>query len=84
LQQQKSCAQWFNPDMKWASVWTHLNGELPRGSALSAGEAEVHYYASDEFIVAAQKGQIFHKPIVIKDKLMDSRMHTIDSVASLL
>ncbi|KAF2108871.1 hypothetical protein BDV96DRAFT_586839 [Lophiotrema nucula] len=83
-QQQKCRAQWFNPDTKWASVWTHSNGELPRGSALSAGEAEVHYYASDEFIVAARKGQVFRKPIVIKEKFMDSGMHTIDGVASLL
>ena len=52
-QQRKSRAQWFNLDTKWASIWTYSNGELPCGSALSAGEAEVHYYASNEFIVAA-------------------------------
>jgi hypothetical protein len=83
-QQQKSRAQWFNLDTKWASIWTHSNGELPSGSALSAGEAEVHYYDSDAFIIAARKGQIFHKPIVIKEKFMGSGMHTIDGVASLL
>jgi hypothetical protein len=83
-QQRKSRAQWFNLDTKWASIWTHSNDELPCGSALSAGEAEVHYYDSDTFIIAARKGQIFHKPIVIKEKFMDSGMHTIDGIASLL
>lgn len=83
-QRQKSRAQWFNPDTKWASIWTHSNGELPRGSALSAGEAEVLYYTSEELIIAARKGQIFYKPIVIKEKFMDSGMHTIDGLASLL
>jgi hypothetical protein len=83
-QQRKSRAQWFNFDTKWASIWTHSNDELPRGSAPSAGEAEVHYYDSDSFIIAARKGQIFHKPIVIKEKFMDSGMHTIGGVASLL
>lgn len=83
-QQRKSRAQWFNLDTKWASIWTHSNGELPYGSAPSAGEAEVHYYDSDAFIIAARKGQIFNKPIVIKEKFMDSGMHTIDGVASLL
>jgi hypothetical protein len=83
-QQRKSRAQWFNLETKWASIWTHSNGELPCGGALSAGEAEVHYYDSDTFIIAARKGQIFQKPIVIKEKFMDSGMHTIDGVASLL
>lgn len=83
-QHQKSRAQWFNRDTKWASVWTHSNGELPCGSAPSAGEAEVPYYASNDFIVAARQGQIFHKTIVIKEKFMDFGMHTIDGVASLL
>jgi hypothetical protein len=83
-QQQKSRAQWFDSDTKWASIWTHSNGELPRGSALSASEADVHYYASGEFIVAARKGQIFDKPIMTKEKFMDSGMYTIDGVASLI
>lgn len=83
-QHRKSRAQWFNLDTKWASIWTHSRGELPRGSAVSAAEADVHYYASAEFIAAARQGQIFHKPIVIKEKFMDSGMHTIDGVASLL
>jgi hypothetical protein len=83
-QRQKSRAQWFNSYTKWASIWTHSNGSLPRGSAISAREAEVHYFTWDEFIVAARNGQIFDKPVVVKEKFMDSGMHTIDGVASQL
>jgi hypothetical protein len=83
-ERQKSRAQWFNSRTKWASIWTHSNGSLPRGSATSPGEAEVHYFTSDEFILAARNGQVFDKPVVIKEKFMDSGMHTIDGVASQL
>lgn len=83
-QQRDLCAQWFNSDTKWASVWTDPTDELPRGTAISADEAEVLYYTSERFMTAARKGQIFRKPIVVKEKFTDSGMHTIDGFVSLL
>jgi hypothetical protein len=83
-QQRKSRTQWFNSTTKWVSVWTYSQGEMPRGSALSTDEAEVFYCTSDEFIRAVQNDQIFNKPVIIKEKFIDSCMHTIDNIASLL
>lgn len=83
-EQQKLRAQWLSPATRWASVWTQPESGLPRGRARSSSEADVLYLTSDEIMTALQKGQIFRKPVVVKEKFSDSGMHTLPGLAFLL
>jgi hypothetical protein len=64
-------------------VWTQPGSGLPCGGAGSYAEAEVLYLTSDEAVKAAHNGELFRRPIVIKEKFSDSGMHTIHEFALL-
>ncbi|PVI02289.1 hypothetical protein DM02DRAFT_589887 [Periconia macrospinosa] len=81
--QRKLRAQWLSPSTTWASVWTQPESGLPRGGARSWAEADVLYLTSDEAVRAAQKCEVFRRPIVIKEKFSDSGMHTVHKFALL-
>ncbi|KAI4264858.1 MAG: hypothetical protein L6R42_000063 [Xanthoria sp. 1 TBL-2021] len=83
-EQPKLRAQWLSPATRWASVWTQPESGLPRGRARSSSEADVLYLTSDELTTALQKGRIFRKPLVVKEKFSDSGMHTLHTLACLL
>lgn len=77
-------AQWLNPATRWATIYTQPDGELPDGKARTYDESDVLYMTSSELLLAAQEGQVFRKPIIIKENFSDSGMHTAESLASLL
>jgi hypothetical protein len=76
--------QWLNPATSWAKIFTLPNSRLTRGKAQSVANADVLYFTSDEFLNAAQAGEIFLKPVVIKEQFSDSGMHTVDGFIRLL
>lgn len=73
---------WLSPSTPWARVWTEHNNNLVPGRAESLQDAEVLFLTSDEAMRAAQAGEIFTKPIVIKEKFSDAGMHRVgDTIA---
>lgn len=84
----------LNSSTPWALAWTQPGSRLPvRGGARSLAEADVLYLTGDEVLHAAQEQKlqdgnldIFlqQKPIIIKEKFLDSGMHTNCNVAKLL
>lgn len=77
-------SEWLNPTTRWVSVWTQPGSKLPPGKAQSSLEADILYYASNEFMNDAKEGQIFRKPVIIKEAFSDSAMHTVGNLAALL
>ncbi|KAK0725123.1 hypothetical protein B0H67DRAFT_479864 [Lasiosphaeris hirsuta] len=79
-EQQPSCpedrrqlrAQWLGSPAEWI-----LPGRRHQG-------ASVHYVTSEEAVRAAQDGNIFRQPLVIKETFSDSGMHTVRAAADLL
>jgi hypothetical protein len=76
--------QWFNRKTRWARIATLPDSVLPRGRASSSGDADVFYLTSDEFLNASRANHVFHEPVVIKEKFLDSGMHTVQAFMHLL
>ncbi|PSR84451.1 hypothetical protein BD289DRAFT_482761 [Coniella lustricola] len=88
-----SCSACLSPSTQWALAWTHPDSPLPmRGRARSPDEADLLYLTGDQALLAAQQQQdcgsldlfLHKKPIVIKERFLDSNMHTVHKVARLL
>ncbi|KAK3358793.1 hypothetical protein B0T25DRAFT_446964 [Lasiosphaeria hispida] len=65
-------AQWLGSPAEWI-----LPGRRHQG-------ASVLYVTSEEAVRAAQDGNIFRQPLVIKETFSDSGMHTVRAAAALL
>jgi hypothetical protein len=84
-EQRRMRSQWLSSKTKLARIWSvsATSGLLP-GSAASKADADVLYYPADDFIKAAQSGEVFKQPIIIKEAFTDAGMHDYQHFASLL
>jgi hypothetical protein len=73
-------SQWFHAGTRWASIWSTAEESSIR--SCSPTECDVIYCTAGELVAAAQGGDKFRKPIVIKEQFMDSGMHTVDGLLS--
>lgn len=87
-------APWPESSTPWALTWTHPGSQLSvHGAARSLNEADLLYLTGDEALHAAQHQKqqdgnldlfLQNKPIIIKERFLDSGMHTTCNVARLL
>ncbi|USP79171.1 hypothetical protein yc1106_06445 [Curvularia clavata] len=78
-------AQWLASDTKWARIWqlSGSKGLLP-GTAPSKADCDVLYCSADDMLEAARSGEVFQKPVVIKESFSDADMHNYERFLSLL
>lgn len=84
MEQHLSRAQWLSSETEWASVWTPPDSQLFAGRAQSCDEADILVIRSNELITALQQGQVFHRPIVVKEAFSDTGLHSVDIFAQSL
>ncbi|KAF2158750.1 hypothetical protein M409DRAFT_61408 [Zasmidium cellare ATCC 36951] len=77
-------AAWLTQATRWASIWTPPECGLGFGFALAEESADVHYCTSEYFLQAGRQGDVFTKPIVIKEAFSDGGMNTVHNFRSLL
>lgn len=84
-EQRRMRSQWLTPETQWARIWSiSATGSLLPGSAASKADSDVLYYLAHDFIEAAQNGEVFQQPVVIKEAFTDAGMHDYQHFASLL
>lgn len=78
-------SQWLPTDIKWARIWS-VDGSksLLPGTATSKANCDVLYCSAESILEAARSGEIFQKPVVIKESFSDAGMHNYERVLSLL
>lgn len=78
-------SQWLTPDTKWARIWSFSGSKsLPPGTATSKADCDVLYCSVDDMLEAARSGEVFQKPVVIKESFSDTGMHNYERFLSLL
>jgi hypothetical protein len=84
-EQRRMRSQWLSPETQWARIWSGpATSSLLPGSAASKTDSDVLYYLADDFVEAAQSGEVFQQPVVIKEAFTDAGMHDYQHFASLL
>ncbi|KAF3030304.1 hypothetical protein E8E11_000118, partial [Didymella keratinophila] len=78
-------SQWLTSDTKWARIWS-VDGSksLLPGAATSKANCDVLYCSADSILEAARSGEVFQKPVVIKESFSDAGMHNYERMVSLL
>ncbi|WPG99922.1 Hypothetical protein R9X50_00274300 [Acrodontium crateriforme] len=74
-------SQWLHLNTSWAIVFTPSGSKLAPGRARSANEADVVFMSSIDFVTTSLEGQLFQKPVIIKEGFTDSGMHTTRTLA---
>ncbi|SMY21064.1 unnamed protein product [Zymoseptoria tritici ST99CH_1A5] len=76
-------ADWLDNGAQPAIIFAQPGCKVSPGHShgRSELEADVLYYTSEQFVAAAQNGQVFRKPVVIKERFSDINMHTAASLA---
>jgi hypothetical protein len=83
--QRRVRSQWLSSDTKWARIWSiSASKSLPPGTATSKADCDVLYYSADAMLEAARSGEVFQKPVVIKESFSDAGMHSYERFLSLL
>jgi hypothetical protein len=78
-------SEWLTSDTKWARIWTVGGSKsLPPGTATSKANCDVLYYSADGMLEAARSGEVFQKPVVIRESFSDAGMHNYERILSLL
>ena len=81
--QRRKRANWLGP--RWARIWSNPESEsLSPGTAASVTDCDVVYCSADGMLDAARAGEIFSKPVVIKESFSDADMHEYEHFISLL
>jgi hypothetical protein len=84
-EQRRMRSQWLSSETKLARIWSvSATSSLLPGSAASKADAEVLYYLADDFVKAAQSGEVFEQPVIIKEAFTDAGMHDYQHFVSLL
>lgn len=83
--QRRVRSQWLTADTKWAKIWSVGGSKsLLSGSATSKANCDVLYYSAEGILEAARSGEVFQKPVVIKENFSDAGMHNYERFLSLL
>jgi hypothetical protein len=78
-------SQWLTSDTKWARIWSVGGSKsLLPGTATSKANCDVLYCSADGILEAARSGEVFQKPVVIKESFSDAGMHNYERILSLL
>lgn len=78
-------SQWLTSDTKWARIWSIAGSKsLLPGSATSKANCDVLYCSAECMLEAAQSGEVFQKPVVIKESFSDAGMHNYERILSML
>ncbi|CAI9634494.1 unnamed protein product [Alternaria burnsii] len=83
--QRRARSQWLTQDARLARIWSisQSRGMLP-GSATSKADCDILYCSVDDMLEAARSGEVFQKPVVIKESFSDAGMHKYERFLSLL
>lgn len=83
--QRRARSQWLTQDTRLARIWSisQSRGMLP-GSAASKVDCDILYCSVDDILEAARSGEVFQKPVVIKESFSDAGMHNYERFLSLL
>ncbi|CAN9278229.1 unnamed protein product [Alternaria alternata] len=83
--QRRARSQWLTQDTRLARIWSisQSRGMLP-GSATSKVDCDILYCSVDDMLEAARSGEVFQKPVVIKESFSDAGMHNYERFLSLL
>jgi hypothetical protein len=83
--QRRARSQWLTQDTRLARIWSisQSGGMLP-GSAPSKADCDILYCSVDDMLEAARSGEVFQKPMVIKESFSDAGMHNYERFLSLL
>jgi hypothetical protein len=83
--QRRARSQWLTQDTRLARIWSisQPRGMLP-GSAASKVDCDIFYCSVDDMLEAARSGEVFQKPVVIKESFSDAGMHNYERFLSLL
>ncbi|KAF1830537.1 hypothetical protein BDW02DRAFT_572889 [Decorospora gaudefroyi] len=83
--QRRVRSQWLTSDTRWARIWS-ISGSnsIPPGTATSKADCDILYCSADGILEAAQSGEVFQKPVVIKESFSDAGMHNYERFLSLL
>ncbi|PSN68747.1 hypothetical protein BS50DRAFT_549131 [Corynespora cassiicola Philippines] len=83
--QRRVRSQWLTSDTKWARIWSISGSKsLPPGTATSKANCDVLYCSADDMLEAARSGEVFQKPVIIKESFSDTGMHNYERFLSLL
>ncbi|KAF2098258.1 hypothetical protein NA57DRAFT_57418 [Rhizodiscina lignyota] len=83
--QRRVRSQWLTSDTKWARIWSISGSKsLLPGTATSKADCDVLYCSVDGILEAARSGEVFQKPVVIKESFSDAGMHNYERFLSLL
>ena len=84
-EQRRVRSQWLTSDTKWARIWsTSESKSIPPGTAKSKADCDVIYSSVDDMLEAARSGEIFQKPVVVKESFSDAGMHNYNRFLALL
>jgi hypothetical protein len=83
--QRRARSQWLTQDTRLARIWSisQSRGMLP-GSATSKADCDILCCSVDDMLEAARSGEVFQKPVVIKESFSDAGMHNYERFLSLL
>ncbi|RYO39060.1 hypothetical protein AA0113_g11235 [Alternaria arborescens] len=78
-------SQWLTQDIRLARIWSisQPRGML-LGSAASKVDCDILYCSVYDMLEAARSGEVFQKPVVIKELFSDAGMHNYERFLSLL
>ena len=84
-EQRRVRSHWLSSDTKWARIWSTSGPEtMPPGTATSKADCDVLYCSVDGMLEAARSGEIFLKPVIVKESFSDAGMHSYERFLELL